>query len=126
MVVSAQADCSGWISSSRAPSLSFSTSRSKRVWRLVQNRSVVPKAPEAQRSVGADPTLSIHDLVDPPWRNTDGYREPVLVYAQGHQEVLTENLAGGLVRRGTPDLVAESALVVEHARQSESCETCLA
>ena len=34
---------SGWISSSESPSRSFSTSRSYRAWRFIQNRSEVPK-----------------------------------------------------------------------------------
>jgi len=76
------------------PRCSFSVSRSKRVWRLSQNGSVVPGVSrQAQRGVDGDAALAVNALVDPPWWHADCDGEPVLGDPEGLQELLHEDFA---------------------------------
>lgn len=59
------------------------------------------ETPEAQRVVGADPTLAMHDLVDPPRRNPDRRCKHVRGHTQRLEELLQEDLA----RRDGGDLL---------------------
>src|SRR5690625_3132782 len=68
----------------------------------LRRRPEVPRQP--QRGVRRDPSLTVHDLVDPPRRHTDRHGELVLSDPEALDEVLHEDLTW--VDRG--DLVSGS------------------